>query len=213
MIWLDLADGKWKQPRLDHLDLEASAVAHKIAAINDEVETCSLCGRTGLKRVAWVYRLDDGPHTAVPLGLDCASTVLGYATRVKGTKIPAGAQRQAVLAFIADRWRQVVSTTHSVSIRLVPGKFLRMGQLDLEISVEMGGAPFIHREPSEYGQETALRFAAQVLTRRLTDPLTLEWRAITGLASSPTTHEGWPSELKHGCVRLIPAGHGPAAGD
>lgn len=178
-------------------------MAHKIAAINDEVETCSLCGRTGLKRVAWVYRLEDGPHTAVPLGLDCASTVLGYVKRVKGSKIPVGAQRRAVLAFIADRWREAVSATFPASIKLVPGKFLRMGQLDLEISVELGETPFVHREPSEYGYDSALRFAAQVLTRRFTDPLGQEWRAITGLASSPTVHEGWPAELKHACVALV----------
>ncbi|MHC4643923.1 MAG: hypothetical protein ACYTBJ_00375 [Planctomycetota bacterium] len=33
---------------------------YKIIAVNDEVDTCSCCGRTGLKRVAWVAMIDDG---------------------------------------------------------------------------------------------------------------------------------------------------------
>ncbi len=45
----------------------------EIVAINDEASTCSRCGRTGLKRVAWVSVDGEEP---VPYGTTCVWRVL-----------------------------------------------------------------------------------------------------------------------------------------
>lgn len=47
---------------------------HKIIAVNDETDACSCCGRTGLKRVAWVVAVVDGvEYDPAPYGTTCAA--------------------------------------------------------------------------------------------------------------------------------------------
>ena len=50
-----------------------------LLGVNDDHDTCSLCGRTNLKRVAWLAPLDaDGNEAgeAAPYGTDCAGALL-----------------------------------------------------------------------------------------------------------------------------------------
>lgn len=54
---------------------------YKIKGINDDVDTCTACGKTNLKRVAWLVALDseggeDGD--AFPVGMDCAGKMLSW---------------------------------------------------------------------------------------------------------------------------------------
>jgi len=46
----------------------------KIVAVNDDVDTCSCCGRTELKRVAWVAEVVHGVEMEpAPYGTTCAA--------------------------------------------------------------------------------------------------------------------------------------------
>lgn len=52
---------------------------YRIKGINDEHDTCDLCGKAGLKRVVWLAPLDrDGQETAdpSPYGVCCAAELL-----------------------------------------------------------------------------------------------------------------------------------------
>ncbi len=62
--------------------------------INDEHDTCECCGKTGLKRVAWI-RIEDG--TVVPFGVCCAASVLGVSK--------AGLSTKARAVALAKKWR------------------------------------------------------------------------------------------------------------
>ena len=46
----------------------------KIVGINDEMDSCEVCGKTGLKRVVWI---DDGEGNVVHVGTSCAARMLG----------------------------------------------------------------------------------------------------------------------------------------
>lgn len=55
-------------------------VSHKYrcVGVNDEADTCSQCGRTGLRRVAWLVPLLDGAADGevAPFGTTCAAHLL-----------------------------------------------------------------------------------------------------------------------------------------
>jgi len=56
--------------------------------VNSDLDTCTACGRTGLKRVAWLVALDaDGNEDgdAVAFGTDCAGKALLGAKSRKNT--------------------------------------------------------------------------------------------------------------------------------
>jgi hypothetical protein len=49
----------------------------KIVAVNNDTDTCSCCGRTGLKRVAWVAQTIEGiEHDPAPFGTTCAANAV-----------------------------------------------------------------------------------------------------------------------------------------
>jgi hypothetical protein len=51
-----------------------TATRFKIVAVNDDTDTCSCCGRTNLKRVAWVATIVDGVEfEPAPFGTTCAA--------------------------------------------------------------------------------------------------------------------------------------------
>jgi hypothetical protein len=50
-----------------------------IVAVNNDVDTCSCCGRTDLKRVAWVAMTVDGiEHAPAPFGTTCAANAVAH---------------------------------------------------------------------------------------------------------------------------------------
>lgn len=52
----------------------ATKTRFKIVAVNDDVDTCACCGRTGLKRVAWVSEIVEGVEMdPAPYGTTCAA--------------------------------------------------------------------------------------------------------------------------------------------
>ena len=61
-------------------------MAYRIMAVNDEEDTCSICGRTNLKQVAWVVEFDaDGNAVsdASPVGTTCAAKLARIRTATK----------------------------------------------------------------------------------------------------------------------------------
>lgn len=53
----------------------------KVLGVNDDTDTCEVCGKTGLKRVVWLERLDaDGNGESGPFaaGVDCAGKLLAW---------------------------------------------------------------------------------------------------------------------------------------
>ena len=72
--------------------------AIKVLGVNDDTDTCECCGRTGLKRVVWLERLDtDGNGASGPFaaGVDCAARLLRTtATRIKAAAIAADRERE-----------------------------------------------------------------------------------------------------------------------
>lgn len=56
---------------------------YKIVAVNDEQDVCTICGKTNLKRVAWIVELDaDGNAIgdAQAVGMDCAGRMMGWSS-------------------------------------------------------------------------------------------------------------------------------------
>jgi len=67
-------------------------MANRIVKITDEFDTCSCCGRQGLKRVAMVQPLDacgNPEGYPYPMGMTCAANNCGFGkvTQAKATKI------------------------------------------------------------------------------------------------------------------------------
>jgi len=56
-------------------------MTYKIKGINNDTDTCSCCGKTGLKRVVWLEEID-GTADPAPYGTSCAARLLG----MTGTK-------------------------------------------------------------------------------------------------------------------------------
>lgn len=55
---------------------------YKIVGINDDMDTCMCCGKSGLKRVVWMVAIDpDGNPDGSPehYGTTCAARIAGYA--------------------------------------------------------------------------------------------------------------------------------------
>ena len=55
---------------------------YRVYGINDDTDTCEVCGKTNLKRVVWMMPLDsEGNEVAaqpMPVGTDCASRMMGW---------------------------------------------------------------------------------------------------------------------------------------
>lgn len=68
---------------------------------NDEADTCSCCGRTGLKRVVWLEEADGGE--AAPYGTTCAALLL------TGRKLNRSEAEKAVDAAFADACHKIVA--------------------------------------------------------------------------------------------------------
>lgn len=54
----------------------------KVYGINDDTDTCEVCGKTNLKKVVWLMPLDaEGNEVAaspMPVGCDCAGRMMGW---------------------------------------------------------------------------------------------------------------------------------------
>lgn len=54
---------------------------YSLKGINDEQDVCQHCGKTGLKRVAWLVEVDTDGNEAgdlIAVGIDCAGKLLGW---------------------------------------------------------------------------------------------------------------------------------------
>lgn len=75
-----------------------SAKRFTIVAINDETDTCSECGKTNLKKVAWIVdSLGDGE--AVAVGVDCAARMLQWTEKSAPARVKR-AERELVAALV-----------------------------------------------------------------------------------------------------------------
>lgn len=71
----------------------------RIRGINDESDTCSACGKTGLKKVVWIDDSEAGLD-AEPFGVNCAALImLGNKTRANTKTVETMAKR---IQFHAD---------------------------------------------------------------------------------------------------------------
>ena len=49
----------------------------KIVGINSDTDTCECCGKTGLKKVVWLNRMENGATVeTVPFGVNCAAMAM-----------------------------------------------------------------------------------------------------------------------------------------
>jgi hypothetical protein len=174
-------------------------MGYRIAAINDECETCSRCGKTGLKRVAWVFSEEDGPGSAAPVGLDCTAILLGYGKRVQG-RVAAKAIQQVVLDWYIARWTEFLATriTAEVSTKRCLG--LRADEFDFIVRI----GDFTSRSDTRHGLQHALNYAGQELAMHRMGELARTWRQETGLASAPNKHAEWPSAFRGRYPVVIP---------
>lgn len=104
----------------------------RISAINDEADVCGVCGKSGLKRVVWLYDLDkdETPADSVPVGRDCAAILLGYGKRVKGSVAKKDINR-AILDYYIQQYSKFLQTPVSVSVDTKVHKgIFRDGQVD-----------------------------------------------------------------------------------
>jgi hypothetical protein len=54
---------------------------YAVKGINDDVDTCEVCGKRGLKRVVWLVELSkEGEELGdpMPVGTDCAGRMMGW---------------------------------------------------------------------------------------------------------------------------------------
>ncbi len=59
---------------------------YKLKGINDETDTCEACGKTNLKRVAWLVVLDNEGNEcgdAFAVGMDCAGRMLSWGRKTR----------------------------------------------------------------------------------------------------------------------------------
>jgi len=89
------------------MNTTTTTTAYKVMGVNNDHDTCSCCGRTGLKRVVWLARVDvDGfVGTPEPVGTSCAAMLLRCTT----TKV----ERLAVDADL-ERERQERNRVHEI---------------------------------------------------------------------------------------------------
>lgn len=81
-----------------------SAPKFRLLGVNDDASTCTLCGRTNLKRVAWLAPLDaDGNEDgeAMAYGTDCAGNLLLGSKTAGNTKV---VRTRGEALSLARRW-------------------------------------------------------------------------------------------------------------
>ena len=84
------------------------AKCYRIMGTDDSEDTCSCCGRQGLKRVVWVAPLDpDGgiEDSPAPYGTTCAARLLGYtySSAKEAVGVKKLVESEAVLAEVRAR--------------------------------------------------------------------------------------------------------------
>lgn len=87
---------------------------YKLKGINDEADYCSCCGRTELKRVVWLAKLDvDGCENADPLpyGTTCAGMLMS---------VKAGSKHKLNQKFDQLLYDAVVEKIRSIQSAFIP---------------------------------------------------------------------------------------------
>jgi hypothetical protein len=81
----------------------STAATYRIKGVNGDEDTCSLCGKRGLKRVVWLAEVDDDGHEgeAAHYGTDCAGLLLHGAKTAGNTKT---VLTQATMIETARNW-------------------------------------------------------------------------------------------------------------
>lgn len=85
-----------------------------LKGINNDVETCEKCGKTGLKRVMWLEVLDEegnGTGSVIPMGTCCGAKALGFKGQYKSVE-------QVAEAFKAqEKKTQVIEEAKKMAIQ------------------------------------------------------------------------------------------------
>lgn len=89
-----------------------------LIGINDDTDTCSQCGRKGLKRVYWMEYVDSEGVTTTeptPFGSECAARKLSIQTHSK-----ARTENALRAALVEEAMAQVTADMHDPSLVRVP---------------------------------------------------------------------------------------------
>lgn len=104
---------------------------YTIKGINDEEDTCSCCGKTGLKRVVWLAAVSvDGEESEpMPLGTSCA------AKKMYGKSIGKAKDENKLVAemnvAIKNKCYQLLESFVDSGSYCVPAELLEMAKIDL----------------------------------------------------------------------------------
>lgn len=111
-------------------------IKYKVMGINDDVNYCGCCGKTGLKRVVWIAPLDaDGnvAGEASPYGTTCAAYTLRI-TKEKGVRATAKIEAKinaellkSIDSKIANIRKDFVQLNTTQGSYLLPPSLMNMG--------------------------------------------------------------------------------------
>ena len=104
---------------------------YTIKGINDEEDTCSCCGKTGLKRVVWLAAVSvDGEESEpMPLGTSCAAKKMFGKSSGKASdenKLTA-----AMSAAVKAKCHQLLNSFVAFGSNCVPAELIEMAKVDL----------------------------------------------------------------------------------
>lgn len=93
-----------------------STPKYAVKGINDDVDTCEVCGKRGLKRVVWLVELSpEGEELGepMPVGTDCAGRMMGWRFGPKKivdklTQMHKEEMERVISAAIKAAWRGMV---------------------------------------------------------------------------------------------------------
>lgn len=121
--------------------------AYRFHGVDDEADTCARCGRTGLKRVVWLSRLDsDGNPDEEPqaYGCDCAGELLAGRKTTSNTRRVQehGRRLENVRTQLAAAWEHLARTYATAALVEEAGaRVLRVSSMRREeglSALEMG---------------------------------------------------------------------------
>lgn len=104
---------------------------YTIKGINDEEDTCSCCGKTGLKRVVWLAAVSvDGEESEpMPLGTSCAAKKMFG--KSSGKAQDENKLTVAMSAAVKAKCHQLLKSFVDFGNNCVPAELIEMAKVDL----------------------------------------------------------------------------------
>lgn len=136
-LWLDVVAGTWFDTGMETTPNTVLAT-HRLLGVNSDHDTCTACGKTGLKRVAWIAEVTADGEAGDPAayGTDCAGMIL------HGRKSAANTDRVTRIGRLlatASRWLAEGHPADKVAVALWDRYGYTTEARDGEILVRSGG--------------------------------------------------------------------------